>query len=64
MCLEVRLVERRDGFGGFYWADGNKYEGFWINYNANGRGRLIHSDRDVYEEEWKESPVYGIFDMH
>ena len=35
MGLEVGLVERGDGFGSFYWADDNKYEGFWKNDNAN-----------------------------
>ena len=64
MGFEVGLVEKGDGFGSFYWADGNKYEGFWKNDNANGRGTLIHCDGDVYEGEWKESPVYEIFDMH
>ena len=53
-----------DGFGSFYEADDNKYEGFLENDNANGWGQLIHSDGDVYEGEWKESPVFGIIDMH
>ena len=64
MGFEVGLVERGDGFGSFFWADGNKFEGFLKNDNVNGRGQLIHSDGDVFEGEWKESPVYGIFDMH
>ena len=40
------------------------HEGFCKNDNANSRGRLIHSDRDVYEVEWKESPAYRIFDNY
>ena len=31
------------------WADGSKYEGYWKNDKANGKGRLIHADGDVYE---------------
>ncbi len=31
------------------WPDGSKFEGYWKNDKANGRGRLIHSDGDVYE---------------
>ena len=62
MGLEVELVGRGDRLGSFYSVDDNKFEGFWKNDNAKGRGRLIHSDGDVYEGEWKESPEYGIFD--
>ena len=52
------LVERGDGFESFYWTDDKKnMKVFWKNENANSRGRLIHSDGDVYEGEWKEIPV-------
>lgn len=26
---------------------------------ANGRGRLIHADGDVYEGEWKDDKAHG-----
>ena len=39
----------RDGIGIQVWADGSKYEGCWRNDKANGKGRLIHADGDVYE---------------
>jgi len=28
------------------------YEGWWRNNKANGRGRLINADGDVYDGEW------------
>ena len=27
-------------------------KGYWRNNMANGKGRLIHADGDVYEGEW------------
>jgi len=39
------------------------YEGFWKNDKANGKGRLIHADRDVYEGDWVDDKAegYGIY---
>ena len=34
------------------WPDGSKYEGFWKLDRANGQGRLIHANGDVYQGEW------------
>jgi len=28
------------------------YEGYWRNNMAHGKGRLIHSDGDVYDGDW------------
>ena len=42
---------QRHGFGVQIWNDGSKYEGQWKNDKANGKGRLIHADGDVYEGE-------------
>jgi hypothetical protein len=39
----------RHGAGKQYWTDGSFYEGYWKNNMANGKGRLIHADGDVYE---------------
>ena len=33
------------------WPDGSMYEGWWQDNKANGRGRLIHADGDVYDGE-------------
>mmetsp|Transcript_39956 Transcript_39956/g.29462 ORF Transcript_39956/g.29462 Transcript_39956/m.29462 type:complete len:101 (+) Transcript_39956:290-592(+) len=39
----------RDGRGVQIWSDGSRYEGYWKANRANGRGRLIHADGDIYE---------------
>lgn len=31
------------------WPDGSKYEGEWVDGKANGKGRFILADGDVYE---------------
>jgi len=31
------------------WPDGSRYEGYWSNDKANGQGKLVHADGDVYE---------------
>ena len=38
----------REGHGIQLWRDGAKYEGQWMNDQANGHGRLIHADGDSY----------------
>jgi hypothetical protein len=42
-------TELRSGLGIQVWQDGSKYEGYWRDDKANGKGRLIHADGDVYE---------------
>jgi hypothetical protein len=40
--------QERGGRGVQIWADGSRYEGYWKENKANGIGRLIHADGDVY----------------
>jgi hypothetical protein len=35
------------------------YQGYWLNNKANGRGRLIYANGDVYEGEWKDDKKHG-----
>ena len=39
-CVTVRIrkTEIREGMGVQVWSDGSKYEGFWRDNKANGRG--------------------------
>jgi len=39
----------KDGYGHQVWPDGSKYEGEWQGDQANGFGKLVHADGDVYE---------------
>ena len=38
----------RNGRGKQVWEDFSLYEGYWKDNKANGRGRLIHPNGDVY----------------
>lgn len=38
MCLGIQI-----------WPDGAKYEGYWRDNVAHGRGRFHHIDGDVYD---------------
>ncbi len=41
------------------WPDGSKYEGYFKNNMAHGRGRLIHANGEVYEGEWLNDKANG-----
>jgi hypothetical protein len=41
-------TDMRDGVGVMFWPDGSKYEGHWRRDKANGKGRIIHANGDVY----------------
>ena len=43
----------RDGRGVQTWPNGSFYEGYFVDDCADIKGRLIHSDLDLYEGEWK-----------
>ena len=49
----------REGKGTQIWKDGSKYTDYWKNDQANGTGRLIHADGDVYEGEWYNCLKHG-----
>lgn len=38
----------REGKGVQIWPDGSLYEGYWRADKANGYGRLMHKDGDIY----------------
>lgn len=45
----LRGSQIRQGMGLQLWPDGSMYEGYWADNKANGKGRLIHADGDVYD---------------
>jgi len=45
----VKNKNIRQGKGLQIWKDGSIYEGWWKDNKANGRGRLIHAECDIYE---------------
>ena len=34
------------------------YEGWWKDNKANGAGRLIHADGDVYDGQWLDEKAH------
>lgn len=56
---DINALNQHHGYGIFIWKDGSKYEGFWHNGKAFGRGRLIHSDGGVYEGDWENDKANG-----
>ena len=47
----------KSGRGKKMWRDGAQYDGYWKNNMANGYGRLIHYDGDIYIGEWLNDKV-------
>ena len=45
------------------WPNGAKYEGYWENHKANGRGKFYHVDGDIYDGEWLDDMAngYGVY---
>ena len=44
---------KRHGKGKFYYQDGGRYDGNWVENKMNGFGVLYYqSDRVAYEGEW------------
>ncbi len=41
------------------WPDGSMYEGWLQDSKANGFGRLIHADGDVYNGCWFNDKAHG-----
>ena len=41
-----------NGRGRLIHADGDYYEGNWIEDKANGKGRYVHMDGAEYNGEW------------
>jgi hypothetical protein len=62
-----KATNERHGFGIQVWPDGSKYVGYWRHDKANGKGRLIHSEGDMYEGiprafsagDWKDDAACG-----
>jgi hypothetical protein len=34
-------MDKKHGYGVYYWADGRRYEGYWQNGKQHGEGKYI-----------------------
>ena len=48
-----------NGRGRLIHADGDVYEGDWLNDKAHGKGIYIHRDGASYTGEWFEDKQHG-----
>ena len=36
------------------FADQSRFDGFWLDDKANGKGRMIYVEGGIYEGDWRE----------
>lgn len=48
-----------NGRGSYFWTNGNKYTGEFLNGLRHGFGTLIESDGLVYEGMWEKGVKHG-----
>ena len=55
-CYEGTFTSNKpNNYGVYYWNDGYRYEGIWIEGRRCGKGRLITPDGSVVQQEWTET---------
>ena len=47
------MDNQRIGFGILIEANGNIYQGNWVNNKRNGQGKLIYANGAIYDGGWK-----------
>jgi len=47
------------GKGTYHWANGDRYEGDWVNDQMNGKGIFFWADGDRYEGDWVNDQMNG-----
>ena len=52
-------TRERHGRGIQQWLDGSRYEGYWLNGKTNIKGKLFHSNGDIYDGEWFNDKAHG-----
>ena len=52
-------TNQKDRRGVQIWPDGSRYDGFWVNGETQGYGRLVHAEGDVYEGDWIKDKAHG-----
>jgi hypothetical protein len=41
------------------WPDGARYEGYWENNKACGKGKFLHVHGDMYDGDWLDDKAHG-----
>lgn len=50
---------RKHGQGTFWYPDGSRYEGGWVEDRRNGHGIYYYLNGDTYEGDWYEHQRHG-----
>ena len=50
----------RQGVGCMIYANGDKYNGGWVDGCKDGHGKYIYANGDIYEGQWKYGKKFGI----
>ena len=53
------VAGKKNGEGEFFYPDGSKYEGSWMNNGRHGWGRYTYPNGDTYEGEWAQDRRHG-----
>lgn len=51
--------DKMDGFGVYYYSNGDIYEGEWKDNLHHGNGKYLFSDGSRYEGGWKDHRMHG-----
>lgn len=55
----------RNGYGTFYYNEGGKYSGYWLDNQMEGHGTLYYPDgRIAYEGQWHSDSLHGKGVLH
>ncbi len=46
-------------FGTYYYLDGGRYEGEWVDDRIHGKGKSVYANGNVYDGEWTDGRING-----
>lgn len=50
-------VDKKEGYGEFYWPDGRCYKGYWKDGKQHGRGVYKGNGKGQMEGEWQDGKL-------
>ena len=50
---------KREGFGKYFYSNGEIYEGQFKNNLKNGKGKYLFFNKDIYEGDYKNGIIHG-----
>ena len=51
------LSRARSRLGSYFYLDGGRYEGEWVDDKINGKGKSIYANNNVYEGDWVDGRI-------